>query len=60
MINQLGNCFLHFKVDFPFTQYKFFPIEDGKIRGSCEDYKSRKLVFRDKVLYLSISDVAER
>ncbi|XP_017476820.1 PREDICTED: general transcription factor 3C polypeptide 1 isoform X1 [Rhagoletis zephyria] len=43
-----------------FPRYKFVPIEDGKIQGSCEFYKERKRIEATEVNDLSAESVFER
>ena len=37
--------------------YKFVPVEEGPIRGSCEHYHTRKLIERDECEGMKISEI---
>lgn len=41
-------------------RYKYVPIEDGEIRGSCEFYKERKKIAAAEVSDLDAEAVLER
>lgn len=41
----------------PYTSYKYTPINDGVIRGSCQDYTARTDVPREKFVGLTIDEV---
>ncbi|XP_014095965.2 general transcription factor 3C polypeptide 1 [Bactrocera oleae] len=43
-----------------FMRYKYVPIEDGEIRGSCEFYKERKKIAAAEVSDLDAEAVLER
>lgn len=43
--------------DFPYTSYKYTPINDGVIRGSCQDYASRTEIPRDNLVGLTLDEV---
>ncbi|XP_004527469.1 general transcription factor 3C polypeptide 1 [Ceratitis capitata] len=43
-----------------FLRYKFVPVEDGDVRGSCEHYKERKKIESTEVNDLNVEAILER
>lgn len=49
--------FLFLQEECPYTSYKYSPINEGGIRGSCQDYTTRTDVPREKLVGLTLDDV---